>query len=99
MLVSLLTRGAPEQLTGGYLYHQRIANLAPLHGAEVEFVSVRASSNPFARASGDVLLVDSIAAAAVAPWGRPRRTMAAIIHQRPGGIDGGLLRRNVQAPF
>jgi glycosyltransferase involved in cell wall biosynthesis len=100
MLVSLLTRGEPEQLTGGYLYHQRIAQLAPLHGAEVEFVSARASSNPFSGAAGDVVLVDSIAAAAVAPWvARCRRPLAAIIHQRPGGIDGGRIRRFVQAPF
>jgi glycosyltransferase involved in cell wall biosynthesis len=99
MLVSLLTRGAPEQLTGGYLYHLRVATLAPLHGAQVEFVPVRASSNPFARASGDIVLIDSIAAAAVAPWARDPRPMAAIIHQRPGGIDHGWPRRAMQAPL
>jgi glycosyltransferase involved in cell wall biosynthesis len=100
MLVSLLTRGAPDQLTGGYLYHQRIAQLAPSHGAQVEFLSVRAASDPVGGLGGDVVLVDSIAAAAVAPWTwRCHQPMAAIIHQRPGGIDGGRLRRALQAPF
>jgi hypothetical protein len=41
MLVSLLTLGCPEQLSGGYLYHCRLAELAGDHDAEVEFVPVR----------------------------------------------------------
>jgi glycosyltransferase involved in cell wall biosynthesis len=46
-----------------------------------------------------VVLVDSIAAAFVAPWlvrHRPGR-LAAIVHQPPGGIDHAPLRRWVQA--
>ena len=36
MLVSLLTLGCPEQLSGGYLYHCRLAELAGDHDAEVD---------------------------------------------------------------
>ena len=36
----LLTLGCPEQLSGGYLYHCRLAELAGDHDAEVEFVPV-----------------------------------------------------------
>jgi hypothetical protein len=59
MLVSLLTLGCPEQLSGGYLYHCRLAELAGDHDAEVEFVPVRLWPDPFTLAHGDVLLVDS----------------------------------------
>src|ERR1700730_15131058 len=47
MLVSLLTLGCPEQLSGGYLYHCRLAELAGDHDAEVEFVPVRLWPDPF----------------------------------------------------
>jgi glycosyltransferase involved in cell wall biosynthesis len=43
------------------------------------------------------VLVDSIAAAAVAPWGRPAKPLAAIIHQPPGGIDGSRSARTLRA--
>src|SRR6478609_572136 len=56
MLVSLLTLGCPEQLSGGYLYHCRLAELAGDHDAEVEFVPVRLWPDPFTLAHGDVLL-------------------------------------------
>jgi glycosyltransferase involved in cell wall biosynthesis len=49
--------------------------------------------------TADVVLVDSIVAAFLAPWialRRPRR-MAAIVHQPPGGIDHPPLRRWAQA--
>jgi DNA invertase Pin-like site-specific DNA recombinase len=91
MLVSLLTLGCPEQLSGGYLHHCRLAELAGDHDAEVEFVPVRLWPDPFTLAHGDVLLVDSIAAWLVAPWAQRaanrRRPLAAILHQTPGGID------------
>ena len=38
--VALITLGDPGRLTGGYLYHRRMAALAPAFGAAVEFVSV-----------------------------------------------------------
>jgi glycosyltransferase involved in cell wall biosynthesis len=52
-----------------------------------------------AAAGADVVLVDSIAAAYLAPWialRRPRRLIA-IVHQPPGGIDHAPPRRWVQA--
>jgi len=97
MLVSLLTLGSPDQLTGGYLYHRRVADLAAAHGARVQFVPVRRRTNPFVEAAGDVVVVDSIAAARACAWGRSRQPMAAIIHQPPGGIDGHRFRRFAQA--
>jgi glycosyltransferase involved in cell wall biosynthesis len=116
LAVSLLTLGSPEQLTGGYLYHRRMAELAPRHDAHVDIIAVPALPFPLpAAAAGrvlrraaqaDVLVVDSIAAAFVAPWrlfrrpptaSRPSRPVAAILHQPPGGIDHGWARRSVQA--
>lgn len=98
MLVSLLTLGPPDQLTGGYLYHRRVADRAGAYGARVEFVPVGVTANPFRAASGDVVLVDSIAAARVAPWrDHLRRPLAAIAHQTPGGIDHGPARRATTA--
>jgi glycosyltransferase involved in cell wall biosynthesis len=99
LAVSLITLGSPDQLTGGYLYHRRIADAAPTHDARVTFHSARLLRNPF-DAYADVILVDSIAAAVTAAWlwRRPRRRpLAAILHQPPGGIDHGPVRRGVQA--
>lgn len=101
-----MTLGSPEQLTGGYLYHRRMAELAPRHGARLELVPVPGLLFPLPAtwtgralrraARSDVAVVDSIAAAFVAPW-RPPQPMAAMIHQPPGGIDHARLRRAVQA--
>ena len=106
LAVSLLTLGSPDQLTGGYLYHLRLSELAPRHGARIDLVSLPALPFPLPMAFGrrlgrlrreaDVLVVDSIAAAYVAPW-RPGPPVAAVLHQPPGGIDHGPLRRPVQA--
>src|SRR6266849_5756986 len=108
----LLTLGDPGQLTGGYLYHRRLAALAPRHGAQLEFLSV--PSRPFplavisvrgimrqvAYSSADVVVLDSIAAAYAGPWlmlRAPPRPMVGMLHQPPGGIDHGPLRTSVQA--
>ena len=99
LIVSLVTLGSPDQLTGGYLYHRRIADLASAHDARIDFRSARLSHNPF-DADADVILIDSIAAAIVTPWlwRRPRGVpFAAILHQPPGGIDHGPIRRVVQS--
>ncbi|HEX6417725.1 MAG TPA: glycosyltransferase family 4 protein [Acidimicrobiales bacterium] len=108
LAASLLTLGSPEQLTGGYLYHRRLAELAPRHGARIDLVSLPGLPFPLPAALGgrvrrwaaaaDVLVVDSIAAAYVAPW-RPRPPLAAVLHQPPGGIDHGPVRRAAQAPL
>jgi glycosyltransferase involved in cell wall biosynthesis len=76
-----------------------MADVAAEHGARIDFVSARPARNPFA-AAADVDLVDSIAAALVAPWllrRRPSRPLAAILHQPPGGIDHRPIRRAVQS--
>ena len=106
LVVSLLTLGSPDQLTGGYLYHLRLSELAPRHGARIDLVSLPQLPFPLPMAFGrrlgrrprgsDVLLIDSIAAAYVAPW-RPEPPVAAVLHQPPGGIDHGPLRRAAQA--
>jgi glycosyltransferase involved in cell wall biosynthesis len=98
-------------MTGGYLYHRRIADLAPSFSARVVFVSVPAWRFPLPLAAGpatlgavarqgpDVLLLDSIAAAFLGPWlwRRPGVPVVGMLHQPPGGIDHGLVRTRVQA--
>lgn len=112
LTIGLLTLGDPGRLTGGYLYHRRMAQVADHHDARIRFGSF--PDHPFplpamragtvvreARAAGaDVVLVDSIAAAYLAPWlatNRLDRPLAAIVHQTPGGIDHGRLRTRAQA--
>src|ERR687885_1462401 len=105
LAVSLVTLGSPSQLTGGYLYHQRMAAAAPAHDAEVRFASFPPLPFPlpafWARkvlgevSSADVVLVDSIAAAFVAPglrWLPPGRALAAVGPHAIGGIGHGPLR-------
>jgi glycosyltransferase involved in cell wall biosynthesis len=106
LTVCLITLGDPATLTGGYRYHRRMAELAGRNDARLTFASVP-PRRPFLHGhrvlrtarEADVVLVDSIAAAFVAPWlvrHRPRR-LAAIVHQPPGGIDHPPPRRWVQA--
>ena len=112
MLVSLVTLGDPERLTGGYLYHRRMAELARDHGAEIRFVSVPDRTFPLPALAGpavlrrarpaDVVVLDSIAAAFLGPWlalRRPPVPLVGSLHQPPGGIDHGRARRAVQAPL
>jgi len=112
MTIALLTLGDPGRLTGGYLYHQRLARLAPRHDSRIAFVSfpdrpfpLAASAAPAvlrrSRALGaHVLVLDSIAAAFLGPWlaiRRPALPLVGMLHQPPGGIDHGPLRTAVQA--
>jgi glycosyltransferase involved in cell wall biosynthesis len=110
LTVSLVTLGDPGRLTGGYRYHRRMAELAPSCGAAVRFVSFPERPFPLpalagravlrhAGADADVVVLDSIAAAFLAPW-LPRRPAVPVVgslHQPPGGIDHGPPRRGVQA--
>ena len=99
-------------MTGGYLYHLRVAALAPANQARVRFVSFPDRPFPLPASSGyrvlraarrhpaDVLLLDSIAAAFLAPWllrRPPRVPLVGMLHQPPGGIDFGPARTRVQA--
>lgn len=109
--VSLVTLGDPDQVTGGYLFHRRMAELAPGHDASVEFVAFRPPERPFplaalegravlaAAATANVVVVDSIAAALLAPAlaaAKALPPLAAMVHQPPGGIDHGPVRTRVQ---
>ena len=109
LTVSLVTLGDPGRLTGGYRYHRRMAELAPACGAAVEFVSfpdrpfpLPALAGPavLGQATGDVVVLDSIAAAFLSPWlGRRPLALVGSLHQPPGGIDYGPARRALQAPL
>ena len=110
--VTLLTVGDPSRVTGGYLFHRRLAERAPDNGAEMRFVSIPDLPLPWATAAGpawllapatrsaDVLVLDSIAASAAAPWlslvGTP---VVGMLHQPPGGIDAPHVQRRFRAPF
>jgi glycosyltransferase involved in cell wall biosynthesis len=111
LVVLLVTLGDPDQLTGGYLYHRRLADLAPDLGVRFGFVSVPESPFPLPLlAAGqvvrairaerpDAVVLDSIAAAYLAP---ALRRLAGIpllgsLHQEPGGIDHGPVRAAIQA--
>ncbi|HEX2236127.1 MAG TPA: glycosyltransferase family 4 protein [Actinomycetota bacterium] len=109
MDVSLITLGDPGRLTGGYLYHRRMAEAAASHGARMGFESVpewpwpaawlRAGAVLARAARADVVVLDSIAAAAVAPALAlgVDRPVVAMLHQPPGGIDHNALRTRAQA--
>jgi glycosyltransferase involved in cell wall biosynthesis len=106
---SLITLGDPERLTGGYLYHRRLAARAAAHDAALRFESVPDVAFPLgvlaarrvlraARRDIDVVVIDSIAAGLLAPWLRGARTpVVAMLHQVPGGIDHGSTRSAVQS--
>jgi glycosyltransferase involved in cell wall biosynthesis len=99
LVVSLVSRGSPLELTGGHLYHRRMAERARAHDAVIEWVHATMLRDPLRRARG-VVLVDSLAAWSVHSWLlRPQhrdRPLAAIIHQPPGGVAHGALRKALQ---
>jgi glycosyltransferase involved in cell wall biosynthesis len=109
--VALITLGDPGRLTGGYLFHRRIADAASRHDARLTFYSVPDRSFPLAVIDGprvmraavaahDVVVLDSIAAAFVGPAlaiHPPGRPLVGMLHQPPGGIDHGPRRATLQA--
>jgi glycosyltransferase involved in cell wall biosynthesis len=110
--IALLTLGDPRRVTGGYLFHRRLADRAPAHGMEIEFVSIPDLPLPWALMAGpfwlrrppldhaDALVLDSIAAAPAAPWlAALHIPMLGMLHQPVGGMDTGQLVRAIRAPF
>jgi glycosyltransferase involved in cell wall biosynthesis len=112
LVVALLTLGDPNRLTGGYLDHRRIAELAPRSGARIVFRSIpdrpfpvpmlqaRAALERVYRIGAEAIVLDSIAAAFFGPWlnlRRPKLPLIGMLHQPPGGIDHGPYRTAFQA--
>lgn len=110
--VTLLTVGDPHRVTGGYLFHRRLAERAARHGAELKFVSIPDVPLPWAIAMGpgwlrapatrtaDVLVLDSLAASAAAPWlSHIAAPVVGMLHQPPGGMDAHRLVRSFRIPF
>lgn len=107
LAVSLVTLGDPGTLTGGYLYHRRVAAYAADNDAALQFASFPRWPFPLAAAAGrrvfaatttaDVIVLDSIAAGLAAPWAAALAApLVGMLHQPPGGIDHGRWRANVQ---
>jgi glycosyltransferase involved in cell wall biosynthesis len=114
LVLPLVTLGDPHQLSGGYLYHLRMAEAARAHSARVPFLTFPEWPFPFAALRGaavlrqseelgaSALLLDSIAAAFAGPALALRRVgvpVIAVLHQPPGGIDHGMVRERAQAPL
>jgi glycosyltransferase involved in cell wall biosynthesis len=110
--LALLTLGDPSRVTGGYLFHRRLADRAPQYDMGIDFVSVPDLPLAWAMMTGpiwlrdpalthaDALVLDSIAAAPAAAWlARLRMPVLGMLHQPLGGMDAGRLGRLVQAPF
>jgi glycosyltransferase involved in cell wall biosynthesis len=114
LVLCLVTLGDPRRLTGGYLYHLRMAAAAPRHAARIIFLSFPARPFPLPalaaprvlgrvrRLGARAILLDSIAAAFAGPWLALRSVgspVIGVLHQPPGGIDHGAVRARVQAPL
>ena len=110
--LALLTLGDPARVTGGYLFHRRLADRAPRHDMAIDFVSVPDLPLAWAMMAGplwlrqpavrraDAVVLDSIAAAPAAPWlGRLPMPILGMLHQPLGGMDVGWLGRSLRAPF
>jgi glycosyltransferase involved in cell wall biosynthesis len=114
LVLPLITLGDPYRLSGGYLYHLRMAEAAPAHEARISFLSFPEWPFPLAVLRGGTMvrrteelrasavLLDSIAAAFAGPGLTMRRLgvpLIAVLHQPPGGIDHSALRSWGQAPL
>lgn len=91
--VALLTLGDPDRLTGGYLFHRRMAERAAAHGARIEFLSFPDRPSPLSMLPAmlaapallrrahmaDAIVVDSIVAAYLAPTLALRRPRAPLV--------------------
>jgi glycosyltransferase involved in cell wall biosynthesis len=110
--VVIVTQGDPSTVSGGFLYHRRVAERAAGEDAAVHFVSVPARRYPLAVVDGpavvrraahdaDVVVVDSLASNTLGPLLLAVRRwlppLVGSVHQVLGGSDGPRLRRAVQA--
>jgi len=107
--VTLLTEGDPGQLTGGYLYQQRMAAAAQAQKCALNFVSLPPRSFLLSLAAGqqslrrlppsDAIVVDSIVAASLArSVGQlvADLPLVALVHQQPGGVEGKPMLRYIR---
>lgn len=114
LTIALVTLGDPKTLTGGYLYHWRVAELAPRHGAQIKFVSFPSWPFPLPMLRGgrvleevrgcgaQAILLDSICTGYLAPWlawRRPEVPVLGLLHQGPGGIGQSPWQARLQAPL
>jgi glycosyltransferase involved in cell wall biosynthesis len=114
LVLPLVTLGDPRRLSGGYLYHLRMAEAAHAYSAQIPFFSFPEWPFPLAALRGaavlrrtekhraSALLLDSIAAAFAGPALALRGLavpVIAVLHQTPGGIDHGAVRERAQAPL
>ncbi len=111
LTIALVTLGDPATLTGGYLYHWRVAELAGRHGARIEFVSFPSWPFPLPLLSGgrvlrqvrecgaQAVLLDSLCAGYLAPWLAFFKgvPVLGILHQGPGGIGQPVWKTRLQA--
>jgi glycosyltransferase involved in cell wall biosynthesis len=112
LIVNLITLGDPNRLTGGYLYHRRMSELAPRFDARLDFVTFPDLPFPWPllaapdvlrrvhRSGAQAVVLDSIAAAYVGLWRALLGSgppLLGMLHQPPGGIDHGPARTAVQA--
>jgi glycosyltransferase involved in cell wall biosynthesis len=112
IVLPLITLGDPRRLSGGYLYHQRMARAAPAHEARIRFLSFPERPFPLAALRGpavlrrteelrpSAVLLDSIATAFAGPALRVRGLgvpLVGVLHQPPGGIDHAAVRAWAQA--
>ncbi|MBX0327225.1 glycosyltransferase family 4 protein [Oscillochloris sp. ZM17-4] len=103
MRICFITVGDTSRLTGGYLYHREVFARLRVSGAIVDEVVASAAdvAAQLAAAPGlgeritprryDVLLVDALARAAVAPWldaWRASRPLVAMVHELPSVASG-----------
>jgi glycosyltransferase involved in cell wall biosynthesis len=114
LVLPLITLGDPRRLSGGYLYHLRMAEAAPAHNAEIRFLSFPEWPFPLPALRGpavlrraekdgaSAVLLDSIAAAFAGPALTLRRLgvpLIGVLHQPPGGIDHPAVRTLAQTPL
>jgi glycosyltransferase involved in cell wall biosynthesis len=114
LVLPLITLGDPRRLSGGYLYHLRMAEAAPAHRAQIRFLSFPEWPFPLAALRGPTMLrraeeggagavlLDSIAAAFAGPAVTMRRLgvpLIGVLHQPPGGIDHSAVRALAQTPL